>query len=771
VRKIKIMATLIFSILCLIFFSGCGRDGGRDLVSAVPDALTVGEESLLREDCVTNAGSGIYYNTELFVFYPVDKKIMYKKFSNNSWGKEKDFGGEYTDYAVSPVIFKNRLFVFWVGTDGHLNHKIYNGADQEGNDQWVGKYTFTHYPQGEVAPVYNPELDRLEVYYRGGDGSIRYIYTNHINDIEGRTWSPEGNNVSDFVPGLWTGSAPSAEIVETGKDENGKDHYKVMLAHRSYDNNKIHIDFLKNGQLENGSGYSLEGVTTLNPPHLVNLGNGRIALLWRGIDNRIYLMHYDEDSKKWDNPQYLEKETNIFHVRGAAFYVPHKYTIGEGENKKEVIDLEGYLMVFWVYKETVPHYLSGEVFYNDYNRLRASQAEYLGEWKKDTEATTKKNWAELKDYSIFPVVGVIDMPPFAFNGRNVKSNSTTVSFAENTANYTKMSWTFKLGSYYKISGKQVIPIEAEAHVGLSEAIGTSKTVEQSIEYTFGAGAFFPYEIIPPFSIEDYPQSVTVLYMAPFTEVWKYIYYRPDGTRTDKEMYMVNVTNASILQKSVKLENFLEQFPKHKAGDLTTYNYDYTRGGVYDSLEESATWSQSVASKLKFVEQSSDEKSSGSYISFKIGENLGYLGTGVEGSFNVDVTQRITVTDSLQTIFNNPVPRDPNSDPDAINDIYSFGVTAFWLRPNKDGYWVPKDRIEKGDTPWFITYRVYDYQLVGGELSKVSELYKIPAVKNGGPEYFEIDGIKRPTDDDDDQPIEPPGGDDQPDQPSSIYRLK
>ena len=39
------------------------------------------------------------------------------------------------------------------------------------------------------------------------------------------------------------------------------------------------------------------------------------------------------------------------------------------------------------------------------------------------------------------------------------------------------------------------------------------------------------------------------------------------------------------------------------------------------------------------------------------------------------------------------------------DIFNFRTDCYWLAPSAQGTWVPQNRQEYGDQPWFITYAV------------------------------------------------------------------
>ncbi|MDL1982239.1 MAG: hypothetical protein LWX02_12375 [Deltaproteobacteria bacterium] len=675
-----------------------------------PHALRVGDESQLSDYRfgVCNGASGIYYNRELWGFYPSRSKVIrYRRLSSNgSWGEDKEIIPSITTkYIVSPVIFRERLFVFFVGINKNLYYTIYKG-----NDEWESIYECHIQPEAEVAPIYNPQTNILEVYFKKRKNII-YIY------YDGCKWWPGKNGSFHVRKDLYTDSAPSAEVVE-----NSKGNYRIMLAHRSFNDDQIHIDFLKNKyQISDKckTGYFLKEDKTKNSPHLVNLGNGSIALLYRGLNDRVYVRFYDEAKQNWgETKECINKET-CFNVRGAAYYTPYQIdtTVEEG--------LKGYLMVFWSNREHIlkdPH-------------LIAYQAKYLGKWKKEVENT--EDWSQIKDESIwdlYPVVGIIDVPPFVLNGGTIQDNRTEVTFKHSKEETDTTEWKLKAGIYAE-TGKQS-PVNCEVNVGLTKEGTQSTSISTSVSYSFSMSYLYP-----PKSLN---QHVSVIYLAPITKVTTYKFYTEEGTSTDKELVVVEITGAHLLSHPCGVTNF-KNLPKRALGDLRSYNNEIKLDNYdSDSMSTGASWDSNSKTKVSFALNETKTKSTGGYISIKVGKEIaGIIGAGFEGEFSIKYEQTTKIKDSFFAFFKNPA-----YDNDREGDISSFNTNVYWLwmKPEEwNGYWIPDNRQQTGDRPWFITFIVGNYSNKFGAVeSKITAPKEIiPAVENGGPKYIVIDGIERP----------------------------
>jgi len=675
------------------------------------------------QDDVVDVASGTYFNGQLWAFYPAGRArsrrrlwIRYQQLNSNgswSWSSRKMIKNSATDYAVSPVIFNTFLYVFWKGhVGGKLYYTRYMGLDEQGNDKWDTNNKIDIKPDGVVAPVYNPQQKRLEVYFKGLDNRIYYWYT-----YNGYDWS------GGRLPGLQTWSAPAAEVVEIG---NGQ--YQIMVAHRRKDNSKINIDFInydKNNQAFCEKDHILDDRTE-NPPHLAYLGDGRTALLYRGCNDKSYARFYKEVyhepkdvTKNW-GPTITKynREANCFHVRGAAYYISR-------DPSTEGADLDGYLMVFYTKKRWLPatpfHYFYALTY----------QAEFLGVWKRDK--ITEKDWSLIDDkklqkkhpeesvWNLYPVVGVMDTPPRVLNGGKIADNNTMVTFKHCQEISTTTEWKFKAGVYAK-AGSQ-LPFTLELHKGLQRGEKEIELTTQSVSYDHTIESFYG-------SMDEktrqYPQYVGVIYLAPTTRVTRYKFYEPGKIEPTRELDVVEILSVSLLRRYRNAAEDFCHLPNHQPHELKSYWVDTTK---YDLLIPNPTglnWERDKSEKTYGIQK---EKivSKGGTLSFKLGGGLAdTIGFGFEGEYDTSVDETTTTKDSIHLVFDNPKARK------GVNtDISGFQCTPCWLMiksGEKDADWIPRNRQGTGDRPWFFTYNAVKYKS-GGKWKIIGPKEIVPAVEN------------------------------------------
>jgi len=160
-----------------------------------------------------------------------------------------------------------------------------------------------------------------------------------------------------------------------------------------------------------------------------------------------------------------------------------------------------------------------------------------------------------------------------------------------------------------------------------------------------------------------------------------------------------VEDAAIIQRLVDPStdpNFKDpKFPLHEVGNLDTYRAVLDLS-LYD-ISASASWVGSGTTEISFAGKEKQLKGEGGYFQFSIGYNLlPMTGFGFEGEFEVKHTSSTTIKDSVVVTLENKAAS-------VAGDIKSFTTTVYWARPNKNGFWVPKNRRGLGDEPWFITY--------------------------------------------------------------------
>jgi hypothetical protein len=621
------------------------------------------------------SATGIYYGGEFWVFFSGDdinlrthsvqyRRLGYDKNGNQGWtesgriapGGKKDL--QLSLYAPSPVIFEGDLYVFWVDKKtSTIKYSMYKGKDTSGEDAWYNPRTINVTPSGEVSPVYNPATSDIELYYM----SDNKVYWMHTKD--GMSWSNPF-----LIKGVQTSSPPTAEVVETGEG-----NFEIMLATRSVADDSIQITFTSLGKVIDT--YPLINVYDENErehtycrPFLTNLGHGEVALFWRGTDDRVNVVYYDVDYEQFHD-KYTWQEKGLW---GKKDIYP---TGAVGFEATE----DALVATLWVFYDKT---------YGGIDDPKASifsrTQQELGMWKHSSDK--QYDWAQIEEkeiWDLYPVVGVIDMPPFLLNGNTTPDeNKTMVTFEHGTERATTMEFDLQAGLYFK--AQPALGLTGEVHAGITKQWSTETKVTAAIRYSLEAHAA--------------PQ-IRVLYLAPVFQMIEYQWFDEAYQGTEDVIVVPVVKDASIIARLVDPStdpNFnIPKFPIHEAGNLDTYRSMLDQS-LYDT-SASGSWDAGGPTNMSLTEQKTSLKGTGGYFHFEIGWNFAeWVGFGAEGEFDVKHTSSTTNMDSVVVILDNPPPS-------VAGDIKSFTTTVYWAKPNQNGYWVPLNKRGLGDEPWFITY--------------------------------------------------------------------
>jgi hypothetical protein len=622
------------------------------------------------------AATGIFYAGKLWAFFPAEAdpmagkhRIQYRRLSDNKWreGGYLDPGGEkqLSSYAPSPVTLKGNLYVFWVDQKtSSIKYSKYMGASTTtGKDSWAGPVDLKATSSGEVSAVYNPQRDRLELYYIHG-GKLYWRHT--VKQKDQRDWDGKRWSSSSVISGVRTDTPVSAEAVQTGENE-----FQIMLAARDPDD-AIQIIFTLDGKVTNS--FSLREHTYFRP-FLTNLGHGEIALLWRGTDNHVNIKYYSEEKKTFH-----DKETWTDKYK---WHKPIDYpTAVVGFDVRD----DALLATLWVFYAR----WSPGVFHVVYSR----SYKYLGYWKHVPRPPDKEyyDWADLVEkekemWNLCPVVGVLDIPPIVLNGNTKpEDNKTRVTFKDQKGEKTTIEKTLQAGMYVKKEPE--LGLTLDVHAGITEQWSKSTTFTQAISYELLA--------------TDAPQ-VMVLYLAPAFQMIEYKWYNEAYQYTGDYIIVPVAKDASIIYRNVDPStdpNFkIDEFPLHEVGNLDTYSAapaafeDKT-----NAIKVSATCEADHTTEISFAEEQEKLLGGGEYFKFSIGVNvLSWTGLGVEGEFELHQTYSSTTTDTVVISISVPHASMPG-------DIKGFTTSVYLAKPNADGFWVPLNRRGLGDEPWFITYK-------------------------------------------------------------------
>jgi len=621
--------------------------------------------------------------------------------SNGKWSKcttlEINGSDRMTDgdAKVAPVIVNNRLLAFWFDNNQDVKYAMYNGQGSSGTDVWEivpgtapnVKQSHAWYPN--MAPLYNPTTNRLELYFTPSSGESIVCFYADVPDPDA-PFELHFQQAHPSTPLPKSEYGPGATIVRTGTDQNGDPTYQTMLAYAD-DKKHIHIDYL-DGNYNSTRSDMLEGKKdkTADTPSLVNLENGLVALLWKGPSGYGNWSYYD-----WRYPNQGEDYGWVDHKAssilgsnwtGVAAYEPIVPGTGEDTNYP---DMKGKLFCM----------------FTDWFSLAQWRVERdLGLWRYESVVNTDMSDGLLNPdgtpgptFAVSPVLAVVDAPPFAVNGKSLADNKTYFKLGKTDGSGTSFDMSLKAGPYFEAGGASC-PFTMQVSAGVTYA--SDRTFTKTLTVT---------NIL---NVADPPEIMLVL-LTPLLDFVEYERYDAEDNRTGDTFTMVNVTDISLHFQpwSYAQDDFDDNFPRlprHKAGCVNSYSevYDdslvFTKGS--NDWHYTPTW-DSIMVKLITVDTEMDNV--GSYYKFKIGGGIaGIFGLGVEGEF--DVTWTSTTTVSTETALNLWNPEDTLE-----GDVTQFDVTAYWLKPKDDAEWVPSYRQGSGDQPWFITYRVTNPVYIGG----------------------------------------------------------
>ena len=141
-KSVKTFVALGLSLCIILILIACGKkDSSNGLLTVVADSIPVGKDLEVNpwsEDSANSNGSGIYFNSKLWVFYPTYFKIKYRTYSQEaaSWDAMQETSGS-SGRPISPIIYKGTLFIFWV-QDNKIKYKHFTGTVTGGAGCGVG---------------------------------------------------------------------------------------------------------------------------------------------------------------------------------------------------------------------------------------------------------------------------------------------------------------------------------------------------------------------------------------------------------------------------------------------------------------------------------------------------------------------------------------------------------------------------------------------------------------------------------------------------------
>ena len=689
-----------------------GMEGLCNLVITCPR----GEETILSYvhvkedpevgDTVGHSCSGYpiglaYYDGKIWLFQPwsTDSITFYIKYQTydiaaDRWSDcsflEIDGSEHYTSEGltkVAPIIVNNFLLVFWFNQKGNATCAMLTGQDQNNHDiwQWVPGTKPDLKGQYYPAPVFNPTTNRVELYYNSGGAMVCY-YADVPDPQKPFQLTFQQAHPTTPLPSPRCG--PGATIVQTGTDPQTKDPiYQTMLAYAD-DDKKIHIDYLDGDY--NSTRSDILDEKTIETPSLVNLENGLVALLWVGTSNYGDVAYYDWQNPKQGDHGWTGKEswkTWLNHLTAVAAYDPISPGTGADPNYP---DMKGQMFCAYACFDNKVHW-------------RIDRG--LGTWRYESTQTVDMREGLFNQdntpgptFALCPVLGVVDAPPFVYNGEPLDHNHTCLKLVDEQGVGSAFDMSLKGGPYFEAGGEKK-PFTMQVSVGASYAY--NQDFHQVMAITNGNCAADPAEIL-------------LVMLAPVFDFVEYVRYDTNNKKTGDTFTMVTIGDAFLyfLPWSEERPDFDENFPnlyRHKAGCVNSYGQDMSKLPVaYDAGD---TWHYVLDNDgeitIRLVTEEKTMNQVGGYAKFKIGGDIKKLfSLGVEGEFDVNWSSTTSVSTETELNLWNPESH-------VNGDVYSFDVTAYWLEPTEDADWVPAYRQGSGDKPWFITYTVDTPLYVGG----------------------------------------------------------
>ncbi|MEM5786063.1 MAG: IPT/TIG domain-containing protein [Syntrophobacteraceae bacterium] len=690
------------------------------------------------EESYDNA-TAVTYQNKLWVFWPgKNKYIYYRTWDGTTWSgitQLIDTGGsEHQTYAqLNPVVVDNYLFMFETRLDGQIHVTQYDPLhfdeeEQQINPVWInkGRIPFTLYDvKGRFAAAYNQVTKYVEIYMTPDNKTIRRL-----------TYNPASNTYKDrgVLPIQLDPSHPTIVPYLTAV-WNGNETDGTYVTYLSWsDTYAGAVTEVKDGKiLYQTRLWYWDSRNTSRGPSLVDLTEKHLAVIYNHWDNCASYQKYDKDthSAVGIGQQYEIRvpfnsaETCNWAPNGAVFSKkvadPTSATGDHMESR------------FYAIVENNPKH--------DEANWQFVECEYLGYWKptgppnyvdfqgKGLSGSDAINERLADMFPSWPVLGLVDMPPFVRNGHGeCQDYLTCLTAAEmdfTLATTDGLSGEYSGGVYVE-SGRRS-PVTYDISTGYAGGFENSKT----FTYTITGG------------IEENTEGrIVAYYLVPSFNVYRLEWYDLNGLPTD-----IYTNSLETLKPGIRKEAFApdvgpdvayyqgksgftlpyinvaktpaeisdtSKLPMHAFNDdrtrLATYSRNPTLApfsftSIVDPALSSAGWAVNSPGGFEWAIDEEHSIDNGFYCNIKIGYEVAHrVGFGAEGSVKIMVNTKTQKSVKAITNFRSQSPLD-NTDP---NRVTSFNVEGYWLKPAVSAYWVPNNRKSMGDTPWFITYRVTDY---------------------------------------------------------------
>jgi hypothetical protein len=658
--------------------------------------------------------TGVFFNNEFWLFSAekdlsddTRNEILVWKYNYNDGTRSSAKSPEgQTDAQLAPIVIDHELYLFHTGESGQLFWKKYTvvGTDETTGepiygwqDDWQRIWNTGTEANKELAPVWNPIKNRIELFYYSGS-SIYRVYS----DDKGLTWSKTAQ-----VAGLGTvSSAPSATFFRKTEDTG-----VVLLAFAGhttpdiYDPDNIYTNvFAVQDGVKQGTQPLWWSPYRSSQPFIGHLGEDYIGVVFEnGPLDQIDVAKMDKKTEAWNYDPlvpYLNQDVE----RSPSFAVNMEEHEDESAPLGVRYDAVAYL--FWGDKRG----LIGTGAY-------MSSVEILGYWAEESQTDildTADDDEQATMFDLWQVIGIVDAPPYVLNGGEYYQSCDELSctcaiFSITQQDANTFGYDISTGVFMETGEKS--PVKMELSATVAEKYESKKETTVKIEnklYRSHAG------------------NVLIFYLAPTFEVHHMQWYDLTGTPTQNFIHKVNIVETAVKTMAFDPRGFPyselhgmpdtyfgPEFPIHASADetdvgdcarLKTYDKDPDPGDEvwFDGYQ---TWTPFDDASLQWKEKTEVDSTTSFDVTYKLGVGFGdYFTVGTMGSFGVHVTSTKTTTLSSTLSM---VAGPENGKP-----FRSFEVYAYWLKPKPDAYWVPQNRLDDGDRPWFVSYEVHTIEPSG-----------------------------------------------------------
>ena len=488
-------------------------------------------------------------------------------------------------------------------------------------------------PQKELAPIWNPIKNRIELfYYKYKSNSIYWVYS----DDKGLHWSTPAQ-----VAGLGTiSSAPSATFFRKSEDTGF-----VLLAFAAHttpdiddpDNVYTNVFAVKDG-VKQGTQPLWWSTYRSSKPFIGHLGEDYIGVVFvNGPLDQIDVAKMNKKTEAWNYDPLVPYCQDS--KRSPSFAVNMEEH--EDDNAPLGVRYDAIAYVFWSKDR-------GAIGTGAY----MSSAEFLGYWEEESQTDTLDTSDENELASMFDlwqVIGIVDAPPFVLNGDDyiqscTEALCTNSIFTISQENATMFGYDMSVGVFMETGEKS--PVKMELTATVAEKYESKHKQTEEIKDTLYRSKY---------------GNVLIYYRVPTFEIHHMRWYDLTGTPTQNFIHKVDIVDSVVWSMKFDPREFPyadlngmpehyfgSEFPIHASEDETAPG-DSARLATYDEaptdpvwFDGSETWSRNGDASIEWIDETEETRTASFEVTYKFGVNVkDYVSFGTMGSFAVHVGSTVT----------------------------------------------------------------------------------------------------------------------------------